>query len=120
MVKIRFLRIGKKHQAFFRIVVVDSKRSPKSGKYLEEVGFYNPHTKEFQVKKERIEEWQKKGAKFSDSVYNLLIKKGIIKGKKIPVHSSKKKKEEEAEQKPPQKEVPSKESENLKESENNK
>ena len=97
MLTIRFLRQGKKHQPFFKIVVVDKKRSSKSGKFVEEVGFYNPLTKERRLKKERILYWLSQGVTTSDSVHNLLVKEGIIKGKKIPVHSKKKEKEESGE-----------------------
>jgi ribosomal protein S16 len=45
MLVIRFLRVGKKNQPSFKIVVVDKRRSSKSGSFLEEVGFYNPLTK---------------------------------------------------------------------------
>jgi small subunit ribosomal protein S16 len=96
MLTIRFLRQGKKHQPFFKIVVTDKRRSPKSGKFIEEVGFYNPITKEKGFKRERIKYWLSQGVDTSDSVHNLLVKEGIIQGKKIPVHSTKKKKEEKA------------------------
>ena len=99
MLKIRFLRRGKKHQPFFYIVVVDKKRSPKSGKYIERVGFYNPLTKEAGFKKERINYWLSKGVKASDTVFNLLIEKGLLSGKKKAVHKKPKKKEEQGEKK---------------------
>lgn len=95
MLKIRLLRIGRKHQPSYKIVVVDQRRAPKSGKFVEQVGFYNPITKERGFKKERIEYWLSKGAQVSDTLYNLLITEGIIKGKKKKVHSSKKKGKEE-------------------------
>lgn len=97
MLTIRFLRQGRKHQPFFKIVVIEKSRSPKSGKFVEEVGFWNPLTKEKRLKKERILYWLSKGAGLSDVVHNLLVKEGIIKGKKIAVHSSKKKKEKSEE-----------------------
>ncbi len=95
MLKIRFLRKGKRHQPFFYIVVTEKNTSPKSGKYVEKVGFYNPLRKDIELKKERILYWLSQGAKPSDSVHNLLIKKRIIKGKKIDVHKEAKKKDEE-------------------------
>ena len=94
MLTIRFLRQGKKHQPFFKVVVIDKRRSPRSGKFVEEVGFYNPLTKEKRLNKERILYWLSKGVTTSDSVHNLLVKEGVIKGKKIPVHSAKKQKKE--------------------------
>ncbi|MCD6114845.1 30S ribosomal protein S16 [bacterium] len=94
MLTIRFLRQGKKHQPFFKIVVVEKHRSPKSGKFVEEIGFYNPITKERRINKERVLYWIKTGADVSDSVYNLLITEKIISGPKRVAHSTKKKKEE--------------------------
>jgi len=98
MLKIRFKRVGKKNQPAFKIVIVESWRAPTSGKFVEEVGFYNPLTKEKVLRKERIEYWLKCGAKPSETVHNLLVEEGIIKGEKIPKH--KVKKEEKKEESP--------------------
>ena len=94
MFVIRFLRVGKKNQPSFKIVVVDKKRSSKSGRFLEEVGFCNPLTKEKVLKAERIKYWLSVGVKPSPTVHNLLVKEKIIEGKKIPKHKTPKKKEE--------------------------
>ena len=101
MLVIRFLRIGKKNQAFFRIVVTDKRNPPKAGRFLEILGFYNPLTKERKIKAERIQHWISNGAKPSDRVHNLLISEGVIKGKKIAVHSTTKRKKKEGEEKKP-------------------
>lgn len=85
MLSIRFLRVGKKHQPFFRIVATDKKNPPRGGRFLEILGFVNPFTKEKQLKRERIEYWLKVGAKPSDTVHNLLIREGLIKGAKKDV-----------------------------------
>lgn len=90
MLRIRFFRTSKKNQPFFKIVVTEKSRPPRGGRFVEEVGFYNPLTKEKSLKAERIKYWLSKGAKPSDRVFNLLIKEGILKGKKIPVHKKKK------------------------------
>lgn len=95
MLRIRFFRVGKKNQPSFKIVVTDKRRPPKGGRFVEEVGFWNPLTKEKILKAERIKYWLSVGAKLSDSVHNLLIKEKILEGKKIPVHKKKKKKETE-------------------------
>ncbi len=95
MLSIRFLRIGKKHQPSYKIVVVDKKRSPKSGKFTEQLGFYNPITKEKAINKERILYWLSQGAQPSDVVHNLLVKEGILKGEKVAVHSKKPSKSKE-------------------------
>jgi len=99
MLRIRFFRIGKKHQPSFKIVVTDKKNPPKGGRFVEEVGFWNPLTKARSLKAERIKYWISKGAKVSDSVYNLLIKEKVLEGKKIDVHKKSKKKKENEESK---------------------
>lgn len=103
MLVIRFLRTGKKNQPFFRIVVTDKKNPPRGGRFLEIVGFYNPLTKEKNLKQDRIKYWLSVGAKPSDTVHNLLVTDKIIEDKKIPVHKKTKKKEPSAsvEPKPP-------------------
>ena len=72
MLMIRLQRIGKRGQAYFRVVVLEHTTRPQ-GKYLELLGSYNPHQKEFKVKKERIEYWISKGAQVSPTVNNLLV-----------------------------------------------
>lgn len=86
MLKIRCLRIGKKNQPAFKIVVIDSKKAPRCGDFVEELGFLNPITKEKNLKKDRIEYWLKVGAKPSPRVFNLLVSEKILTGKKIPCH----------------------------------
>lgn len=93
MLKIRLQRIGKKKQAHYKLVVVERARKPQ-GKFLEDLGFYNPHTKELQAKKERVEHWRSKGAQLSATANNLLVGNGIIKGEKVKAWKPKKKKEE--------------------------
>jgi small subunit ribosomal protein S16 len=100
MLTIRFFRIGKKHQPFYKIVVTDKKNPPRGGRFVEEVGFFNPLTKEKSLKGERIKYWISKGAKASDTVHNLLIKEKILEGKKIDVHKKTKKKKEKTTEKP--------------------
>jgi len=91
MLKIRLLRIGKKNQPSFKIVVTDKRKSSKAGRFIEQVGFYNPLTKEKKLIAEKIKYWLSVGAKPSDTIYNLLIKEKIIDGKKINVSKTKKK-----------------------------
>ncbi|MDP2910668.1 MAG: 30S ribosomal protein S16 [bacterium] len=95
MLIIRFLRIGKRNQPSFKIVVIDKRRAPRGGRFVEEVGFWNPLTKNKSLKAERIKYWISKGAKPSDTVYNLLISEKIIQAKKIDVHKKSKKKQEQ-------------------------
>ncbi len=78
-VKIRLARHGAKKKPFYRIVVADSE-SPRDGKYLENVGTYNPLLDPAQVtlKSERIQYWIGQGAKPSDTVRSLLKKEGFF------------------------------------------
>ncbi|MFC1577931.1 30S ribosomal protein S16 [Thermodesulfobacteriota bacterium] len=78
-VKIRLARHGAKKKPFYRIVVADSE-SPRDGKYLENVGTYNPLLDPVQVtlKSERIQYWMDQGAKPSDTVRSLLKKEGFL------------------------------------------
>jgi small subunit ribosomal protein S16 len=84
--------------------VLEKTSGPKAGKYVDLVGTYNPKTKECNLKPELIKSWMSKGAKLSPSVFNLLVSKGVMEGKKKPViseknltkHIAKRKAEEEA------------------------
>lgn len=89
MLAIRLQRIGRKNEAHFRVVLTDSKNSTKSGKFLEVLGTYNPKTKAFAMKAERITHWIKQGAKPSDTMHNYLVREKIIEGKKRNVLSKK-------------------------------
>src|SRR3989344_1773167 len=94
MLKIRLQRIGKKKQAYFRLVVLPHTTKPQ-GQYLELLGTYDPHLKKLQVKAERVEHWRKHGAQLSPTANNLLINHKIIVGEKMqswrPKPNSKKK-----------------------------
>ena len=71
MVKIRLRRTGKKNAPSYRIVVADS-RSPRDGKFIEIIGFYNPCTTEEKVDVERAEYWIANGAQASNTVTDLI------------------------------------------------
>ena len=85
MLAIKLQRIGKKHQAHFRLVVGE-KRSKLNGRQVEDLGWYNPSNKEHQISKERVLFWMQKGAQTTDTVHNLLIRAGVLTGAKRPVH----------------------------------
>jgi len=91
MLVIRLFRVGKKNQPAFKIVVTDKRNPARAGRFVEEVGFYNPLTKEKLFKKERIHYWIGQGAKPSATLHNLFLKEGIIQGKKILLHKKAKK-----------------------------
>src|SRR3989344_2989986 len=96
MLVIRLFRVGRKNQPSFKIVVTDKRRPTHAGRFTEEVGFYNPLTKEKALKAERIKYWLGVGAKPSDTIFNLFVSEKIIEGKKIPAHKKSKKPEEAA------------------------
>lgn len=96
MLIIRFSRVGKRNHAQYRVVLAE-KSFPIKGKFVEILGSYNPHSKEVNLREDRIKYWLEKGTSCSDSVFNFLIEKGIIKDKKRLVSIKKKaKKAEEA------------------------
>lgn len=90
MLTIRLTRKGKKNQPFFRVVVIDKRRSSKGGRAVEDLGYKNPLTKKISLKKERILYWISKGAQPSATIHNLLVSEKIIEGKKIHVAKVKK------------------------------
>jgi len=79
MVRIRLRRTGKKKQASYRIVVADSE-SPRDGRFIENIGFYNPRTDPptIEVKAERAQYWLSQGAQPSDAVVRLFRKVGVL------------------------------------------
>ncbi|KRM86036.1 30S ribosomal protein S16 [Lactobacillus hominis DSM 23910 = CRBIP 24.179] len=72
--------MGSKRKPFYRIVVADS-RMPRDGRFIEEVGYYNPLTNPDEVKLEedKVFDWLQKGAQPSDTVRSLLSKAGLMK-----------------------------------------
>jgi len=78
-VKIRLKRIGAKKAPFYRLVVADS-RSPRDGRFIEEIGYYNPVKNPIEVKidEEKALQWMLDGAKPSDTVRNLFSKAGLM------------------------------------------
>ena len=77
--KISLRRMGAKKRAFYRIVVADA-RSPRDGKFIEEIGYYDPTTNPATVKidEEKALKWLTDGAKPSDTVKSILQKQGVI------------------------------------------
>ena len=78
-VRIRLKRMGAKKAPFYRIVVADS-RSPRDGKFIEEVGYYDPTKEpaELKVNEELVQKWLKTGAQPSDTVKSLLKKANVL------------------------------------------
>ena len=78
-VKIRLRRMGAKKAPFYRVVVADS-RYPRDGRFIEEIGYYNPMTEPATVKidADKAKQWIANGAQPTDTVKSLLKKNGII------------------------------------------
>lgn len=72
MLNVRLQRIGKRGQAYFRVIIAEHTKKPK-GKVLELLGNYDPHQKKFVVQKDRIEYWISKGAQVTPTVNNLMV-----------------------------------------------
>ncbi len=78
-VKIRLRRVGAKKNPFYRVVVADS-RYPRDGRFIEEVGTYDPMVEPsaFKVDADKVKQWMNNGAQPTDTVKHLLKKSGII------------------------------------------
>jgi len=103
MLAIRLQRVGRKKQPLYRVVVSENTKD-MYGNHLEILGQYNPHKKEAVLKEDRIKHWLSVGAQASASASNLLIKEGLLEGKKkksvaISKKRSAKKEAKEAENK---------------------
>ncbi len=79
MVKIRLKRMGAKKRPFYRLVVADS-RSPRDGRFIELLGFYDPlpNPAKVQIDADKVREWLGKGARPSDAARALLVEQGIL------------------------------------------
>ena len=81
-VKIRLKRMGMKKMPFYRVVVADE-RAPRDGRFIEEIGYYDPMTEPaatIKIDAEKAQQWIKNGAQPTDTARTLLKKSGIIEG----------------------------------------
>ena len=78
-VKMRLRRLGAKKAPFYRVIVADS-RSPRDGRFIEEIGYYNPMTNpaEIKIDAEKAKKWLGNGAQPTETVKSLLKKSGIV------------------------------------------
>ncbi|MBD3329286.1 30S ribosomal protein S16 [Candidatus Dojkabacteria bacterium] len=103
MLKIRLQRRGKRGDAHYRVVVIESHR-PRDSKFIEDLGYYNPHQKpsKLNIDMELTKSWLEKGAQPTDTVAQFLHKEGVLddwrktKHSKLPQKKAKKKEQEEA------------------------
>lgn len=99
MLKIRLKRTGRRGQPHYRIVVMESS-SPRDGRSVEEIGYYNPRTQPttFEIDKDAASKWLLKGAQPSDTIAQYFVKLGLMKslkrGSKKPNTTKKEKKTE--------------------------
>ena len=79
MVKIRLRRMGAKKAPFYRVVIADG-RSPRDGRFIDEIGYYNPLTNPVEIKidAEKAKTWLANGAQPTETVKSLLKKSGIV------------------------------------------
>ena len=92
---IRLQRIGRVNQPVFRVVLTDSKNGPKSGKFLEILGAYDPRNnggnkENNKLDLDRIKYWMSKGAQVSGTIHNMLVDAKVIVGRKVNVLPKKK------------------------------
>ena len=81
-VRLRLKKFGRRHQSFYRISAMDTRR-PRDGRVIEELGWYAPQAKgpdkQLSLNRERVEHWLKVGAQPSDTVRQILKHQGILK-----------------------------------------
>ena len=79
MVKLRLTRMGAKKAPFYRIVATDSRKA-RDGKYIDQIGYYNPVStpKQIVIDADKAREWIEKGAQPTETVLSLLISQGIV------------------------------------------
>ena len=76
-VKMRLRRMGAKKAPTYRVIVADS-RSPRDGRFIEEIGYFNPRSDELKIDTEKAQTWIKNGAQPTDTVRGLLKKAGVL------------------------------------------
>ncbi len=95
MLSIRLSRTGKRKQPYYRLVIQDKRHDPWSSA-IENLGTYNPHTDPptANLKVERVQYWLSQGAQASETVHNILVNAGVIKGEKAKAVTISKKRQE--------------------------
>ena len=76
-VKIRLKRMGAKKKPFYRIVVADS-RSPRDGRFIEQLGYYDPMNKDTKIDAQKAQDWMSKGAQPTETVRALFKKNDVL------------------------------------------
>jgi len=94
MLKIRLQRTGRKANPVYRVVVTPHTSGPKSGKYVESLGWYDAKQGTKDLNSERITYWISQGAQVSGTVHNFLVDEKIVSGKKVNVSPKRKPKKD--------------------------
>ena len=94
MISIKLRPVGKKKQITYRVVVLP-KKSKLVGKYIDDLGWYNPHTDKFAINLEKAKQWIANGAQPTATVHNLLVDAKVLGDKKIPLQKKSKKQKEQ-------------------------
>ena len=94
MLMMRLQRLGRKHDPSYRVVVTEKTSGPKAGKFVEDLGHYDARLgkglgKDLTIDIERAKYWLGVGATASGTLHNLLVREGIVKGKKRDVRPTK-------------------------------
>jgi len=76
MLKVKLSMRGKRNQRTYRIIVAEA-QSKRDGKYVDNLGYWNPHTEEFKVDKDKLKDWLSKGAQLTEGTKKLLNKQEI-------------------------------------------
>jgi len=82
MLMMRLQRIGRRNEPHYKIVVIEKSKGPKSQKYVDILGSYNPKMGTVTLDETLAKDWLSKGVQPSDTVYNMLITKGLLEGRK--------------------------------------
>ncbi len=78
----RLMRIGRKNNPTYRVIVTDSRNAPSRGRHVDMIGSYEPKSGVIQIDAEKAKHWLSHGVQPSDTVYNMLVAKKVIEGKK--------------------------------------
>ncbi len=78
----RLQRIGRKNQPTYRVVITDSRNAQVRGRSVDVIGNYEPRQGKFEIDAEKAKKWLSQGVQPSDTLYNFLVSKKIIEGKK--------------------------------------
>lgn len=78
----RLQRIGRKNQPSYRVVITDSRNAQVRGRHADVIGIYEPRSGKFEIDAEKAKKWISQGVQPSDTIYNFLVEKKIVEGRK--------------------------------------